>query len=61
MISEAKIKVVINNYFKHECDVNTSIREAFEKGFRLGVKKWEALTKSDDFYSYAERKTDGSD
>ena len=33
-ISEEKMKIVINNYFKSECDVNTSIREAFEKGFR---------------------------
>ena len=38
-ISEKKMKIVINNYFKQECDVNTSIREAFEKGFRIGVKK----------------------
>jgi hypothetical protein len=38
-ISEEKMKIVINNYFKSECDVNTSIREAFEKGFRIGVKK----------------------
>lgn len=38
-LSEAKMKIVIDNYFKSECDVNTSIREAFEKGFRIGVKK----------------------
>jgi hypothetical protein len=38
-ISEEKMQIVIDNYFKQECDVNTSIREAFEKGFRLGVKK----------------------
>lgn len=38
-ISEAKMKIVIDNYFKSECDVNTSIREAFEKGFRVGVQK----------------------
>ena len=38
-ISEAKMKIVIDNYFKSECDVNTSIREAFEKGFRIGVQK----------------------
>jgi DNA-directed RNA polymerase subunit RPC12/RpoP len=31
--------MVIDNYFKDECDVNTSIRQAFEKGFRIGVKK----------------------
>jgi len=38
-ISEKKIQIVIDNYFKSECDVNTSIRQAFEKGFRIGVKK----------------------
>ena len=38
-ISEDKMKIVINNYFKDECDVNTSIRQAFEKGFRIGVQK----------------------
>lgn len=38
-ISEAKMRIVINNYFKQECDVNTSIRDAFERGFRIGVMK----------------------
>lgn len=38
-ISEQKMQIVIDNYFKTECDINTSIRSAFEKGFRLGVKK----------------------
>lgn len=38
-ISEAKKKIVIDNYFKNECDVNTSIKEAFTKGFDLGLKK----------------------
>ena len=38
-ISETKMQIVITNYFKDECDVNTSIRQAFEKGFRIGVKK----------------------
>lgn len=38
-ISERKMQIVIDNYFKSECDVNTSIRQAFEKGFRIGVKK----------------------
>ena len=38
-ISETKMQMVIANYFKDECDVNTSIRQAFEKGFRIGVKK----------------------
>ena len=39
MILEEKMKIVINNYFKKECSVDTSIREAFEKGFRIGVSK----------------------
>ena len=39
MTKEAKMQIVIDNYFKSECDVNTSIRKAFEKGFRIGVKK----------------------
>ena len=38
-LSEAKMKIVIDNYFKAECDINTSIHEAFEKGFRIGVQK----------------------
>ena len=38
-ISETKMQMVIANYFKDECDVNTSIKQAFEKGFRIGVKK----------------------
>lgn len=38
-LSEAKMKIVIDNYFKAECDINTSIYEAFEKGFRIGVQK----------------------
>ena len=33
------MQIVIANYFKDECDVNTSIKQAFEKGFRIGVKK----------------------
>ena len=33
------MRIVIDNYFKAECDVNTSIRQAFEKGFRIGVIK----------------------
>ena len=38
-ISEIKKKIVIDSYFKEECDVNTSIKEAFVKGFELGLKK----------------------
>jgi hypothetical protein len=39
VICESKKKIVIDNYFKKECDVNTSIKEAFIKGFELGLKK----------------------
>jgi len=42
-ISEKQMNIVIDNYFKTECDVNTSIRKAFEKGFRIGVQKGTAL------------------
>ena len=38
-ISKTKMQMVIDNYFKNECDINTSIRQAFEKGFCIGVKK----------------------
>ena len=38
-ISETKMQIVIDNYFQLECDINTSIKEAFEKGFRIGVQK----------------------
>ena len=44
-ISEKKMQIVMNNYFKAECTVNTSIREAFEKGFRIGVQKGYDITK----------------
>ena len=38
-ISEVKKQIVLNNYFEKECDINTSIREAYEKGFELGLQK----------------------
>ena len=59
-ISETKMQMVIANYFKDECDVNTSIRQAFEKGFRIGVKKGASTNRpqgewlcSDDSYENA--------
>ena len=42
-INEKKMHTVIDNYFKKECDVNTSIKNAFEKGFKLGIKKCKIL------------------
>lgn len=38
-ISETKKQIVIDNYFKNTCDVNTSIKEAFTKGFEVGLTK----------------------
>ena len=38
-ISETKKRIVIDNYFKTECDIDTTIRAAFEKGFELGLQK----------------------
>ena len=38
-ISEAKKKIVIDNYFKSECNINTTIKDAFTRGFELGLKK----------------------
>lgn len=38
-ISEEKKKIVIDNYFKEQCTVDTSIREAFTKGFECGLIK----------------------
>lgn len=54
-ISETKMQMVIANYFKDECDVNTSIRQAFEKGFRIGVKKGTSMNKPQELISCSER------
>ena len=43
MISKEKMKIVIENYFKDTCDINTSIKEAFIKGFEIGVEKGQSL------------------
>ena len=37
-ISEKKMQIVMNNYFNAECNINTSIRGAYEKGFLTGIK-----------------------
>lgn len=52
---EEKMKIVIGNYFKAQCDVNTSIREAFEKGFRIGVKKGMDIKPKPQWISTKER------
>lgn len=38
-ISEAKKKIVIENYFSRLCNVETSIKKAFTIGFELGLDK----------------------
>ena len=38
-LSEEKKKIVIDNYFKSECNINTTLKEAFTRGFELGLKK----------------------
>ena len=54
-ISETKMQIVIANYFKDECDVNTSIRQAFEKGFRIGVKKGASTNRPQEWIPCSER------
>ena len=54
-ISETKMQMVIANYFKDECDVNTSIRQAFEKGFRIGVKKGASTNSPQEWIPCSER------
>lgn len=54
-ISEKKMQIVINNYFKQECDINTSIRGAFEKGFRIGVKKGQSAQPEPHWIPCSER------
>lgn len=54
-ISETKMQMVIANYFKDECDVNTSIRQAFEKGFRIGVKKGASTNRPQEWIPCSER------
>lgn len=54
-ISEPKMQIVIANYFKDECDVNTSIRQAFEKGFRIGVKKGASTNGPQEWIPCSER------
>lgn len=49
------MQIVIANYFKDECDVNTSIKQAFEKGFRIGVEKGASMSKSQEWIPCSER------
>ena len=54
-ISETKMQMVIANYFKDECDVNMSIRQAFERGFRIGVKKGASANRPQGWIPCSER------
>lgn len=38
-ISEKKKKIVIDNYFRQDCDIDTTIRQAYERGFHRGLEK----------------------
>ena len=38
-ISETKKKIVIKNYFEQDCNLDTSIRQAYERGFNRGLQK----------------------
>lgn len=60
MISENKKKIVIENYFKEECDINTSIKDAYVKGFERGIQK--AMQIKDHWIPVKEKmpKKDGS-
>jgi len=54
-ISERKMKIAIENYFKNECDINTSIHAAFEKGFRIGVKQGQLVSAEPQWIPCSER------
>ena len=38
-----KMSIVIKNYFSAECDMDTTIKQAYERGFRRGASACEAL------------------
>lgn len=40
-----KKKLVMENYFKTDCDINTSIKQAYERGFNRAYEKCMALMK----------------
>lgn len=39
MTLEQKKQIVIDNYFKVDCNIDTTIRSAYEKGFNRGLSK----------------------
>lgn len=40
-----KKKIVMENYFKTDCDINTSIKQAYERGFNRAYEKCMILIK----------------
>ena len=53
-ISEKKKRIVIDNYFTQLCTMDTSIRDAFTKGFELGLEKGYQAGKTDGLKAAAE-------
>ena len=51
-----KKKIVMENYFKTDCDLNTSIKQAYERGFNRAYEKCMSLIKKkgDNFEKYTE-------
>lgn len=47
MINEEKKSIVIGNYFDVDCDVDTTIREAYELGFDRGIQKAAPVVRRD--------------
>ena len=43
-----KKKIVIDNYFKVDCNIDTTIREAYRKGFERALQKLDARKINDD-------------
>ena len=43
----AKKKIVVHNYFSIDCDVDTTIREAYELGFDRGIQKAAPVVRRD--------------
>lgn len=43
-----KKKIVIDNYFKVDCNIDTTIREAYRKGFERALQKLDARKINDN-------------
>lgn len=60
-ISEKKKKIVINNYFRQDCDVDTTIRQAYERGFNRGLEKTLASEHTVPLQAAEEERCDNGD